>query len=496
MAQIDFTPAPAKARVWSKFQNDIFAFVADPTLGNAIVEAVAGSGKSTTILEAMSLAEGESVFLAFNRDIANELKAKGANARTFHSLCTGAVLRSRNANSVTPDKLRRIRRENFPRQVNSIYGLFAERLVGLARQMGFRIPGMADGTFEEWMNLVIHHDLSVDSADSDITEGIEMAMELLRLSNESPLVDFDDLLYFAVRDNLRLPTFDFVFVDEAQDTNRIQREILRKIMKPTSRLVAVGDPAQAIYGFRGADSESLEFIAKEFNCITLPLSITYRCASSIVSYVQTWVPHIEARVGAPEGIVKHHGTKWDASLFQPNDLVVCRRTSALITLAFRLIRANIPATVLGRDIGQGLKSLVAKMNAKSIDDLVRRLENYRTREVNKAMENEDNAKADSISDKVDTLLCIIDVLKEDKRTFEVLDQSIDYLFREKHNSVRLATIHKSKGLESDRVIWLERSRCPSRWAKLPWQIQQEENLCYVAGTRAKNELHTIELEEV
>ena len=92
------------------------------------------------------------------------------------------------------------------------------------------------------------------------------------------MANFDDLLYLAVKDGISLPKFDFIFVDEAQDTNAIQRALLRKIMKKTSRVVVVGDPAQAIYGFRGADSESMNLIAEEFDCKRLPLSISCRCA--------------------------------------------------------------------------------------------------------------------------------------------------------------------------------------------------------------------------
>src|SRR3546814_20075384 len=51
---------------WSSFQTSIFAFVETGT-GNAIVEAVAGSGKSTTIIEAMKKVRGNSIFLAFNK---------------------------------------------------------------------------------------------------------------------------------------------------------------------------------------------------------------------------------------------------------------------------------------------------------------------------------------------------------------------------------------------------------------------------------------------
>ncbi len=63
---------------WSKYQKAIFSFIEDESAGNAVVEAVAGSGKSTTIVEGMNrIPKGRSaIFLAFNKAIADiQLKA-------------------------------------------------------------------------------------------------------------------------------------------------------------------------------------------------------------------------------------------------------------------------------------------------------------------------------------------------------------------------------------------------------------------------------------
>jgi hypothetical protein len=125
------------SRNWSTYQQNIFTFVASGS-GNAIVEAVAGSGKSTTIVEAMKLAEGESIFLAFNKAIADELKRKGVNGRTFHSLVYGAVLRAFRQDNVTMDKLRLIQRELFSFSENKMYGAFADG--GSGAQYGHRVP--------------------------------------------------------------------------------------------------------------------------------------------------------------------------------------------------------------------------------------------------------------------------------------------------------------------------------------------------------------------
>lgn len=480
------------AREWSTYQQAIFHFVATGE-GNAIVNAVAGSGKSTTIVEAMKLAQGQSIFLAFNKAIADELKRKGVNGRTFHSLVFGPVVQHYRQDGPSLDKLRKLGRDLFSFNEHKLYGAFAARMVGLARGVGIGIPDMTPDIEEEWIALAEHHDLEPDSDEADFGEAIDAARRLFDACNEDPRVDFDDMLYRAVRDNLNLPKFDFVFVDEAQDTNPIQLAILRKIMAPGARLIAVGDPAQAIYGFRGADSDALGKLGREFGCSELPLSITYRCPRLVVEYAQQWVPHIEARPDAPEGVVTDLGSEWNPLEFMPGDLVVCRKTAPLIQAAFRCIRSRVPVQVLGRDIGQGLKALIKKMNARNVDQLGEKLEAYQQREVAKALKADDEGKAESVRDRVGVLIFLIDELQEDKRTIADLEAGIDWLFSDKERAVTFCTGHKSKGLEANRVFWLGRSECPATWARKAWQRQQEINICYVIATRAISELYFMEL---
>lgn len=475
---------------WSDFQTSIFAYVRDET-GNAIVEAVAGSGKSRTILEAMKLVKGTTIFLAFNKAIAEELKAKGVNARTFHSLTFSPVMRFKNAQGPSFDKLHLLCKENMSRTDMILYGTFAKKVVGLAKQQG--VGFLTPDTMETYQAICNHHNIEPESDNADFDTALEYAQLLLQWSNESPLVDFDDMLYWAVRDNINLPKFDVVFVDEAQDTNMIQREILKKIMHSGSRVIAVGDPKQAIYGFRGADAQSLQSIADEFNAVTLPLSISYRCPKAVVKYAQQWVSHIQAAPNAEEGLVKHHNLDWDPSIFLPDDLVVCRKSVPLLTLAFKCIRQNIPVQILGKEIGEGLKALIKKMNAKGLEQLTEKLQAYMMREVEKARKEDNEKKIEEITDKVGCIIFMIDGLREDRRDIASLEAGIDFLFKDKSKCVTLCTIHKSKGLEADRVFWLNRSECPATWARREWQQVEEINLCYVAATRAKRELHCIEI---
>lgn len=477
------------ARNWSTYQQNIFSFVKTGT-GNAIVRAVAGSGKSTTAVEAVSHTKGSHIYLAFNKSIADELKDRGVNARTFHSLVFSPVLQYLGARNVNTNKLRDIGKQ-FMGNDFFTYGNFAIKLVGLARNAGVGV--LVPDTDDAMRELAYKHDLELESERADFNQGLQYASQLLQLSNQSKEADFDDLLYFAILHNINLPKFDWVFVDEAQDTNAIQRALLKKIMKPTSRLIAVGDEAQAIYGFRGADSDSMKLIADEFQCAELPLTITYRCPTSVVKYAQQWVSHIEAAPDAPEGEVLDLDTDWKPDLFRAGDLVVCRTTKPLMALAFRLVRAGVPVTVMGREIGQGLVTLVKKMGATTIDQLETKLGAWRDREVGKLKVGDDDAKIEALEDKSETLFTLIAGLSETNRTIKDLIECIEYLFADKASAVVLATGHKSKGLEAETVYWLNRSACPSRWARQDWQIQQEMNICYVIATRAKRRLILIEL---
>lgn len=500
-------------KAWSGYQETIFEFVRSG-VGNAIVEAVAGSGKTSTIVECTQrIPRGKTcIMLAFNKTIAEELKNRGVNARTFHSLTYSPVMNSRKTNNVETNKLRMLAKQIFDSDEAFIYGAFISKLVGLARNAG--IGCLIPDKEEAWWDLIDHHDLELENERANMATAVEMSRLLLDASNTSNFVDFDDMLYLAVKDGILLPKFDFIFVDEAQDTNAIQRAIIRKICREDSRVIFVGDPAQAIYGFRGADSDSMAVLAKEFNCTNLPLTISYRCATSIIKEAHRYVKHIEAAPNAPAGDVYKvkslkkvvantaalcAGTSDEATpnapedrAFTPRDLVVCRTTKPLIALAFQAMRQRVPVKIMGREIGQGLKTIIGKMRANDIDDLVVKLEAWASREIDKAIAKQLDAKVDQLQDKLDAILCLVEGLPEDHRTIPDLLECLESLFNNNTQALTLSTIHKAKGMEADRVWWLNSSLCPSKWAKKDWQQQQEINLCYVAITRAKMTLLYIE----
>src|ERR1700722_1305373 len=95
-------------------------------------------------------------------------------------------------------------------------------------------------------------------------------------------VDFDDMIWIPNVLNLPLNTYDYVFIDEAQDLNIAQINLALNSCAKGGRIISCGDSNQAIYSFRGADSNAVNNIIERCQSKTFPLSVTYRCAKSIV----------------------------------------------------------------------------------------------------------------------------------------------------------------------------------------------------------------------
>jgi superfamily I DNA/RNA helicase len=262
-------------------------------------------------------------------------------------------------------------------------------------------------------------------------------------------------------------------------------------------MIAVGDPAQAIYGFTGADSNSLDLIAQDFNAVRMPLTITYRCPKAVVAVAQQWVSHISAADTAPEGIVSE--TTLDAFLTR-NDLdgtsaVLCRLNRPLVSLAFALLRRRVACKIAGRDIGGGIKKLLGRWQVASLDALEDRLDDYLSKQTSKLLAKKQESRIAALEDLVETCRVIIQACRASGK-YQVADAIVwvESMFTDEKglNLLLLSSIHKSKGREWEHVYWLDRDgTCPSKWARQAWQQEQEANLQYVCATRAKVELTDI-----
>lgn len=499
MAQ--FLPSPQ--------QSAFFSYIETPNGGNAVVEAVAGAGKTTALVHGMERMTGEVFYGVYNTKMAKEAREKCSHLRhvwvkTFHAMGVNALRfnleRSLGHKLPDPDGKKVAKlvdawiAEKGRAELTDIVGTVS-KIVSMAKQRGIGI--VFPDVDAQWMEMVEWFDLA-----SDLPEAYEDRMDIvlklsrliLKRSNaaarETGSHDFDDMIYLPLLWNYRFKKFDWVLVDEAQDTNPTRREMATRMMKPNARFIAVGDPHQAIYGFSGADNDALQQIKASFRAQTLPLTVTYRCPKFVVAVAQQFVSHIQAHESAPEGFYTEQPFEVLVGQLVPGDAVLCRYNKYLVNLCFKLIREGKPAKIEGRAIGAGLVALVSKWKVSKLDTLAERVVSWKQREMAKAMAKKNESKADQIDDRAETVLVLIERAAEQGiRTIPELKTMIASLFddnvADKASMITLLSVHKSKGLEFPRVFILGLFELMGRECTQAWQTEQEINLQYVAVTRAQ-----------
>lgn len=500
---------------WAPDQQAIFDWV-EKGSGSAIVEAVAGAGKTTTIVEAarrMSAASDRETILlcAYNTKIATELKGRvagirGVEAGTFHSAGFKALRRAAAGRlSVDANKVRNLARAAVKGTVHeNTDGLVPAigHLVSMAKQIGLYCDDCVPRPSQrDWLDLVERYEIDDRlPEDFDVRDLVTFAQAVLRASNDDRLViDFDDMIYLPLQRRLQLFRHHWLLVDECQDLTPTRRALAAKMLRREGRLVAVGDPHQAIYGFSGADSDSMENTRRQFRATVLRLSVTWRCPRVVVAAAHEYVRHIRSADTAPDGLHSDMSFAEMLKFSAAGDAILCRFNAPLVDLAFRLIREGKPARIEGRAIGEGLAALAGRWKVRSLDVLEKRLEKYQEREVAKAVEKDDEGRAERITDQVATMNVLINRGREQGiTTVSGLQEMIRSMFDDVGNNSKLivlSSVHRSKGLEWDRVFILgRRELMPSKRARQDWALAQEQNLCYVAVTRARQHLIDVALE--
>jgi DNA helicase-2/ATP-dependent DNA helicase PcrA len=500
----------AVARQWSGYQQAIFGEIRKGREApHLVINALAGTGKSTTLEEAVLLtAEGDRVLVcAFNKAIAEAMAARlpeDVTCKTLHSLGLQAISRARGSfpkiSNYYAHDLARTALRSLP---------FKEQKEAVAAAV--RLIGRAKGS------LIVERDAIDELVD---TMGLEIDKRLRKpvvataaaivaaaATATTGVINFDDMIFIPAIQQLGLPPFNWVFVDETQDLNPAQLAMLLTMADAGARIVAVGDPNQAIYGFRGADKEAMPRIIRELEADVLPLSICYRCDAAIIREAQGIVPSIEAAPGAAAGKVTTVGMDRCIAEATPGDFVVSRTNAPLIKLCHGWLKDGVRARIRGRDVGEGLTSWIKKSKAGSIAELVEAVNAWEGEELERL--EEAGRPTDAVTDKADCLRALAGCQK----TIDGLLTHIDELFAPHdddgvaHDYIELSSTHRAKGLEAD-VVWLLRDTyMQSRWVPISGEPEEgektwkkngrtyvkrmgsdEANLFYVGVTRAKHEL--------
>lgn len=505
-------------REWSSYQTNIFNQV-ETSKRNLAINAVAGSGKTTVLCEIYNrLPRNKSaLFLAFNKHIVNELSSrlKGCDCLTIHSLGFRAIKAARGKTNLNEFKIADLVDEYFSRNEptwmpNKFYGAF----FGLVRNVVEKARlTLTDLTNEAATDDMIAHfglwgELAAISDEGDInlnllaTQLTKSAARVLANSNrayeKNGLIDFTDMVYIPAKFGLAIASYDVVLVDEAQDLNAAQLEIVMKAAGKFGRIICVGDSRQAIMGFSGADSESFDKIVGRTNAQELPLSICYRCPTSHIALAQKIVPHIEAAPGAAEGIVETINMAQFAVMPRQKDLIICRTNAPLVGAALKLIANGIQARIRGRNIAAGLVKMI-KESAKhglsgndfagAMTEALQLYVDHRLLILQSKPHTE--VQQETVNDQLECITVFMGGRPDLKDSAHLISE-LENLFADEGAAVWLSSIHRAKGLESDRVFVLRADRMRiERKGMLDWQLDQEGNLEYVGKTRSKHALYLV-----
>jgi len=489
---------------WSEEQNDIFQWFKH--LGRCrcrakiclcgpnhlVVRARAGTGKTTTIIEGVNRAPETSILLcAFNKQIAQELNARlnnpHAEAKTLHAVGMQAIQRQwprirvdayKRADWLTDkvvpfDTPRPIRR--LVSELHSKGRTMCPLDVTVAKLevLALRFDLVPDDGWERWLlKFVVSRALAAMTYAKDHAPDYAVG------------IDFDDMIYLPLVWNLLSKDYQLVVGDEVQDFTLAQLEILERIC--CGRLCLVGDDKQAIYGFRGADSSSLDRLKKKLNAEELGLKTTYRCGQAIVREAQLLVPDIQAAAKNPEGQVADTNYGSMLATVQPGDFILSRLNAPLVFCTLQLLQQGKRAQMKGRDIGAGIIRIVKGL--KVLDDtpmdvLLTKLQAWESKMVTRFAAYGQPELADRARDQA----AMIFAFAEESNTCGHLKARIEQMFSDGEDAtyVWCSSVHKAKGLESDRVFVMRESFC--RYGESP----EEQNILYVAVTRAKSYLFRV-----
>jgi superfamily I DNA/RNA helicase len=466
-----------------------------------ILDSVAGSGKSTTLALGADVIPGTGFATSFSKLTTEDLKKKMPSsfpASTMHSAGLAALKKA--WGKVTTDTSANKIYNFVKKEVDKIEGDWKLtnpilRLIDTAQTAGI-MPNneraLLPDTRETWEALAEQYDIDFDLQIYTIAHA--GLVHSTKVALEEHIVTFNEMLSLPFLFPFRVSQHKTIIVDEAQDLSPIQHALIARMLRQGGRIIGAGDKFQAIYGFRGAMTNSYSEFVEKFSAREMQLSVSFRCPKAVISEAQRLVPHIQSAPSAIEGSVTTHG---DIQIANLPRVIICRNNSPLIKLALRLLAQGHPAEIAGKDIGAGLKALTNRVDSRrdsdhtSIGNFLDRLDRWGEKEIARKPKS-----AGRVADKIAALYAI----SESCRTLGDIRKKLESLFasptKMNENGFLLSTIHKCKGLEWPHVAILDPWLMPSKFAEQEWEKQQEHNLSYVAITRAQQTLHYVNSDSI
>lgn len=450
------------------------------TKDNLLVQALAGAAKTTTLVELCKVIPTDILCLAFNKKIADEMKNRlpaNATAMTLNSLghrawadsCGRRLILNKSKTYAIVSGL--IEAVKAPAERKELFESFTDILRTV--EHGKRSGWVPDGHFENGKRLINDAEF-FGSLDEILPDSF---VKIIRAAAGASItqairgeIDFDDQIFMPTIFHASFPRYPVVMVDEAQDLSSLNHAMLVKLASK-SRVIAVGDSCQAIYGFRGANENSMDELREIFSMKELFLSTSFRCPIDVVLEARWRAPRMQWPAGAVQGTVKTLA-KWGLEDLPEDATIICRNNAPIFSMAIELFANGRYAQILGNDVGKFLIKTLKKFGSIDMtqDQVLDAIEAYGQFKMAKSR------KPEKVKDE---LTCLRIFANEGENLGQILAYAEGVM--NGMGPIKLMTGHKSKGLEFDHVFILDRDLIRTGQG-------QEDNLLYVMQTRAKQTL--------
>lgn len=341
----------------------------------------------------------------------------------------------------------------------------------------------------------------------EIPENVERPMTLpvatlWAMMQNKEVIDQEEQIYRCLCERLPPVTkYDLVLVDEAQDLNRSSIGFLKRcVLSENTVMCVVGDSHQAIYAFRGAMTNSIEEIKTSFkpNCVFL--STCFRCPQRIAHLASYLNPHLRRCDHEGLGnIILHRGpvtpAHFESAMEQRGPLVVLNRTNASV---LNILRQLYQWT--GRTDWSKVTRWMSPLVLVQLDAVQDKLGEMSLSGAHQTLMNgvEEMGPVDNVT------VQVIQIAMELEGTEGVTVASSSWIAfllellrydRPEAPHLLLCTVHACKGQEYNHVMVIDYNQFGLGKRHNPEEIQQEQNLLYIAITRSTEHLVLVQQEK-
>lgn len=398
----------------STYQQDILDFFLNNPQSNMLVNALAGSGKSTTACMLSEHSKTSDLYIAFNASVVEEFKKKIKNPKTkvmtMHSLAYSIMLYNVEQESKDSGEKpkgfgsqrskRTVNLDNFKphkildEEITKRYGRYIEfakrgflkdNYVNLYNLCRLTLTDMSSNKdvsrlIDDHVLFLYYGDEGYSAPDiSEITSTLKILDTKSRQQFETQgVIDFTDMLWITFNklkyDNWEVPywaLYTNIYVDECQDFSNIQLNFLKFIKRAKGRYIFIRDFHQAIYNFAGSNAQAFNQIPKMFAPIeSFDLPICYRCAKSHLSRVnrEYGIP-ILPRDDAPNGFVKTIEKSKISEYAKAGDMVISRKNKWIAEVVLDLARNGTPIFIEDKEMVAAIKRQILSSKCTSVGTL-------------------------------------------------------------------------------------------------------------------------------